>query len=120
MNKSIEQMEFRIFRNIFCSAFKIKKDAFFFDEYVAKVFQRSVLSLIEIRLLDWFYVTVLLFLNLIRVKLDLHTNTCTEGDDECDSKRTVRLFTIIGRFQYSAIQYCIVSLILTFKILLSR
>ena len=120
MNKSIEQMEFRIFRNIFCSAFKIKKDAFFFDEYVAKVFQRSVLSLIEIRLLDWFYVTVLLFLNLIRVKLDLHTNTCTEGDDECDSKRTVRLFTIIGRFQYSAIQYCIVSLILTFTILLSR
>eukprot|EP01032_Pedospumella_encystans_P021844 gene21844-24770_t len=36
MNISIEQMEFRIFHSIFCNTFRIQKDAFAFDEYVAK------------------------------------------------------------------------------------
>jgi hypothetical protein len=94
---SIEQMEFRIFHNIFCSTFQIQKGAFAFDEYVAKVFQRSVLELIEIRLLDWLYVTVLLLINLGRVKLGLHYNSCEVHDIPCDDRRDVYLFTIIGK-----------------------
>ena len=97
MNISIEQMEFRIFHSIFCNTFRIQKDAFAFDEYVAKVFQRSVLELIEIRLIDWFYVTCLLLLNLARVKLNLNLNTCDHTSIECDNKRTVRLFTLAGK-----------------------
>jgi hypothetical protein len=97
MNKAIEQMEFRIFHNIFCSTFKIKKGAFAFDEYVAKVFQRSVLELIEIRLIDWFYVSVLLLINLLRVKLNVHLHSCHVQDQDCDDKRTVRLFTLFGK-----------------------
>jgi hypothetical protein len=93
---SIEQMEFRIFHNIFCSTFQIQKGAFAFDEYVAKVFQRSVLELIEIRLLDWMYVTVLLLVNLGRVKLGLHYHSCEVHDVPCDDRRDVYLFTIIG------------------------
>jgi hypothetical protein len=64
---------------------------------VAKVFQRSVLELIEIRLRDWFYVSVLLLLNLLRVKLNGHLNRCDVDDQECDDQRTVRLFTLFGR-----------------------
>lgn len=112
MNTSIEQMEFRVFHNIFCSTFKIQKEAFAFDEYVAKVFQRSVLELIEIRLLDWFYVTCLLLLNLARVKLHLNLNSCSTNHDlACDNKRTVRLFTLAGSHLVSRI-VC-VSLVVT-------
>jgi len=107
MHTSIEQMEFRVFHNIFCSTFKIQKEAFAFDEYVAKVFQRSVLELIEIRLLDWFYVTCLLLLNLARVKLHLNLNSCSTNHDlECDNKRTVRLFTLAGAFFHTLYVSC--------------
>jgi hypothetical protein len=113
LNKSIEQMEFRIFHNIFCKTFKIKKGAFAFDEYVEKVFQGLVLELIEIRLLDWFYVTVLLFLNLARVKLDIHINPCSEENYvECDNKRTVRMFTLVGTALSFILQSLLLSLII--------
>ena len=98
LNPSIEQMEFRIFHNIFCSTFKIRKGAFAFDEYVTKVFQKSVLELIEISLIDWLYVTILLFLNMARVKLNIHTKYCDRHDQDCDTHRTVRLFTIVGNY----------------------
>ena len=97
MLRSIEQMEFRIFHNIFCSTYQIQKGAFPFDEYVAKVFQKSVFELIEIRLLDWFYVTVILCLNLGRVKLNLQYMHCEHHDIECDEKREEYLFTIVGK-----------------------
>ena len=97
MNKSIEQLEFRIFHNLFCSTFKIKKDSFAFDEYVVKVFQRSVLELIEIRLLDWFYATVLILLNLGRVKLHVHLRSCHSGNAQCEQKNTILMFTLVGK-----------------------
>ena len=97
MNTSIEQLEFRIFHNIFCHTFKIQKEAFAFDEYAAKVFQKFALELIEIRLLDWFYVTVILCLNLGRVKLNLQYMHCEHHDIECDEKREEYLFTIVGK-----------------------
>jgi hypothetical protein len=94
---SVEQMEFRIFHNIFCSTFQIQKDAFAFDEYVAKVFQRFVLEVIEIRLLDWAYVVVILCLNLGRVKLNLQWMACEVHDLNCHERRDVYLFTCVGR-----------------------
>lgn len=94
-------MEFRILHNLFCKTFNIQKGAFAFDEYVAKVFQRSVLELIEIRLIDWFYVSVLLLLNLARVELNLHLRKCHKLDEECDQKRTVLLFTLVGKQHFS-------------------
>lgn len=105
MISSIEQLEFRIFHSLFCSAFRIQKNAFSFDEYVAKVFQRFVLELIEIRLIDWFYVITFLCLNLLRVKLNLHYFSCEEGDSPCDDRRNIYLFTIIGTFSFNVLQY---------------
>lgn len=103
-------MEFRIFYLIFCSTFQIQKGAFAFDEYVAKVFQRYVQELIEIRMVDWFYVTVVLCLNLGRVKLNLQWNSCELHDIECHEKRDVWLFSAVGmclttlpRFRYTDI-----------------
>jgi hypothetical protein len=105
MNTSIEQLEFRIFHNIFCHTFKIQKEAFAFDEYAAKVFQKFALELIEIRLVDWFYVTVILCLNLGRVKLNLQYMSCERHDVECDEKREEYLFTIVGKL-YTRRLYC--------------
>ena len=95
---SIEQLEFRIFHNIFSSAFQIQKGAFAFDEYVAKVFQRYVVELIEIRLLDWFYVSIMLCLNLGRVKVNLQWSSCSHHDEECLNRRDIYIFTAIGRY----------------------
>jgi hypothetical protein len=89
-------MEFRIYNAIFCSTFKIQKSAFAFDEYVTKVFQHSVLELIEIRLKDWFYVTVLLTLNLGRVKLNWQWQYCELHDVECHERRDIYLYTACG------------------------
>ena len=89
-------MEFKIFHNLFCATFKIQKGAFFFDEYVAKVYQRLVLELLEIRIKHWFYVAVLLFLNLIRVKLHLQWQTCHSNDSTCTHQHSILLFTTVG------------------------
>ena len=101
---SIEQMEFRIFHNIFCTTFQIQKGAFAFDEYISKVFQRYVLELIEIRILDWVYVAIILCINLGRVKLGLHFHSCELHDVACDDRRSIDLFTIVGKFQLSGYQ----------------
>ncbi len=37
LNRSISELEFRVFHNIFCDSYKIQKAAFAFDEYVEKV-----------------------------------------------------------------------------------
>jgi hypothetical protein len=96
MNTSIEQMEFKIFDSLFCSNFRIQKGAFAFDEYVAKVFQRFVHHLIEIRLRDWLYVTIVLFGNLARVKLNLHLLHCNRDDVACVERDDLYIFTIAG------------------------
>jgi len=97
---SINQMEFRIFHHLFCATFRIRKDAFAFDEYVTKVFQRNLDELLEIRLQDWFYIVVVLCLNLIRVKLNWQYSDCENTHDKkyyaCDERRQVILFTIVG------------------------
>jgi hypothetical protein len=96
-------MEFRIFNAIFCATFKIQKSAFAFDEYVTKVFQHSVLELIEIRLKDWFYVTVLLCLNLGRVKLNWQWQSCEVHDIPCHEKRDIYLYTTFGKLPFLSV-----------------
>jgi len=80
---AVAQLEFRIFHHLFCDAYNIQRNAFAFDQYVAKVYQRNLDQLLEIRLLDWFYVVVLLALNLVRVKLKLNTSHCEHHDYPC-------------------------------------
>lgn len=91
-------MEFRILNNLFCTSFQINKKIALFDEYVCKVLQSYIYDLIEIRLLDWFYVCCLLAGNLIRVNLKLELYHCGDHDIECSQLRTLKLYTITGNY----------------------
>jgi hypothetical protein len=65
-NKAVSQLEFRIFHNIFCDFYQIQRKAFAFDEYIDKVFEKLVMEIIEIRILDWCIVTAIYLANFIR------------------------------------------------------
>jgi hypothetical protein len=75
-NPSIARMEFRIFYNIFCETYKIQKTAFAFNEYVEKVFEKYILSLIEIRPVDWLALVGFVLLNWARNALHLDYKGC--------------------------------------------
>ncbi len=98
MNGSISEMEFRVFHNIFCDSYKIQRSAFAFDEYVEKVFEKFVLSIIEIRPVDWLMLVVVVLLNLARRKLHLNYRQCDSAHDvaHCENESATVMFTIAG------------------------
>src|SRR5690348_13393045 len=49
---AVAEMEFRIFHSIFCDMFRIQKLAFAFDEYVEIVFEKYVMNIIKIRMVN--------------------------------------------------------------------
>lgn len=121
MNAVTDQMEFRIFHNLFCEMFKIQRDAFAFDEYVHKVFEKFVMTVIEIRPIDWFIVMVVVVINLGRKKLKLDYNICEAHDTGCDEESTLKLFTIAGAVLYGiTCVFVYVSRSLEFKIMAKR
>lgn len=69
-----------------------------FDLYVEKVFEKFVLSIIEIRPIDWFMLVVVILLNLARKELKLDYYHCEEHDYHCDDRGTTILFIIVGKF----------------------
>ena len=105
-NKKSE-IEFRIFRNIFCDLFKVKRTAFQFDAYAENVFDRCVIRIIKIRPFDRFLLCVVLLLNLMRVHLNISYATCHRSSmsssyatDEsfivCEDQQSIILFTLAG------------------------
>lgn len=79
--------------------FKIQRNAFAFDEYVKKVFEKFVLSIIEIRLIDWIVLTIFLFINLARNSLGLNLHSCQRDDISCINDSSLKLFTISGMLE---------------------
>ena len=77
------ETEFRIFHNIFCDPFKIQRKAFAFNEYVEKVFEKFVMSIIEIRPIDWFSVSLIFTMNLLRLSVKLNFQKCGLHDYNC-------------------------------------
>jgi hypothetical protein len=51
---------------------QIQKTAFAFNEYVEKVFEKNVMTMIEIRTVDWMGVIGIVLLNWARYELDLN------------------------------------------------
>ncbi len=64
LNNSVAEMEFRILHSVFCDMFKIQRTAFAFDEYVEIVFEKFVLSIIQIRIVSWVLFLLLLLLTI--------------------------------------------------------
>eukprot|EP01035_Chromulina_nebulosa_P021149 gene21149-27403_t len=49
-----KEIEFRIFHIIFCDHYHIQRNAFAYDEYVQRIFEKYLLDIITIKPLDWF------------------------------------------------------------------
>lgn len=95
-------MEFRIFQSIFCETYKIQKAAFAFNEYVEKVFEKYILTLIKIRLVDWASLCTFVLLNWLRHTINLDFNHCsenlpTEEYKHCEDDNSTAMFSIAGR-----------------------
>jgi hypothetical protein len=89
-------MEFRIFQSIFCETYKIQKAAFAFNEYVEKVFEKYILTIIEIRYVDWAALCCLALLNWTRALLRLDFQHCGSHDLDCDNENSSLMFIISG------------------------
>eukprot|EP01040_Poterioochromonas_malhamensis_P013804 gene13804-15224_t len=92
-----DNVEFRIFHNIFCDTYKIQRQAFAFDEYVDRVYEELVLESIEIRPRDWIVVSLLFTLNLLRLIAGVgFGSSCDSHDHECRDEGMSKLFAVGG------------------------
>ena len=102
---TLARVEFRIFHNVFCDTYKIQKAAFAFNEYVEKVFEKYVLTLIEIRPVDWLMLCVLVLLNWARHALGWDYSHCYKRHldehemHDCEIVDSEVMFTIAGEFE---------------------
>jgi hypothetical protein len=96
-NKTILELEFRIFHSIFCETYHIQRKAFAFDEYVDKVFERFVMEIVEIRPWDWMVVSLLFTLNFLRMASKLNFGKhCDHHDYACKNEGLTEIFAIGG------------------------
>jgi hypothetical protein len=96
-NKVVSELEFRIFHNIFCEAYKIQRKAFAYDEYVDKVFEKFVMEIVEIRPWDWLLVCMLFTLNIIRMAAAINFGKkCEEYDYACKNNGLSYIFAMGG------------------------
>lgn len=100
LNNSIAEVEFRIFHSVFCDMFKIQRTAFAFDEYVEIVFEKYVLKIIKIRLVNWALFIILLLLNIARNNGGFTFSHCEGEDYSCVDSNAAKLFAIAGGFMW--------------------
>ena len=100
---AIAKVEFRIFQNIFCETYKIQKAAFAFNEYVEKVFEKYVLTIIKIRWSDWAVLCTLVLLNWARNELHWDIKDCDQQDGACEKQNNTSMFAISG----NAVLFCL-------------
>eukprot|EP01036_Dinobryon_divergens_P034752 gene34752-44944_t len=86
-------MEFRIFHAIFCDSFLVKSDSFAFDEYVSRVYEKYVFSIINIRIYHWLALMVIVLLNWARNALKIQYQSCDAHDVACKESSDIFIFT---------------------------
>lgn len=105
-NKKSE-IEFRIFRNIFCDLFKVNRSALPFDAYAENVFDRCVIRIIKIRPFDRFLLCIVLLVNCLREYLNVSYASCYRSNSStpyatddaflhCEDQQSIVLFTLTG------------------------
>ena len=83
---------------IFSDRYRIRRDAFAFDAYVERVYEKFLVSVITIQPMDWLIVVVVVLLNWGRLVLDIHWHyACAEEDTDCFEANDLRIFTLTGR-----------------------
>ena len=92
----IAKIEFRIFHSIFCDIFLLQSNAFAFDEYVARVYEKFVFSIVSISYALWMSVATLVLLNWARIALDLQYQSCDIEDDHCKTMNDIIIFSCAG------------------------
>ena len=96
LNQIITKIEFRVFHALFCDFFFLKPDAFAFDEYVARVYEKYVFSIISINMFHWSTFIALVLLNWARVALKIEYQSCSEEDIQCKEENGIVIFTSGG------------------------
>ena len=65
----LSKMQFRIYHIIFCEQHKLLRNSLAFDEYVQHVYEKFLMEIVEIRLIDWAFLCVLILLNWARTSV---------------------------------------------------
>jgi hypothetical protein len=72
----LQNIEFRMLNNFFCSIYHINKKTFDFEAYVKHCFTKFLFELVEISMFNWAIVFVILSLNLAGYELGLQPYPC--------------------------------------------
>ena len=104
-SRSVSAMEFRIFHNIFCDMFQLEKKIAF-NEYVSNVIEKYILSVIEIRLIDWILLLIMLVVVMtdstswtqasIQMFGDCDKSLSSKEFTYCEDLRSAQFFTFLG------------------------
>eukprot|EP01038_Epipyxis_sp_PR26KG_P004478 gene4478-6329_t len=110
INTILSELEFRLFHNIFCETYNIRRSALSFDDYVNKVYQDFILSTIKIGPLNWFIFCCILLLNLVRTEFRNKPSSsnrkgyfrnCNKTESECTDENIMFLFFFGGCLIYA-------------------
>lgn len=89
-----------MFHCIFCEQYRIQRDAFAFDDYVQRIFEKFLLDIVTIQPMDWIMVCVLVLLNWGRRQLHWDFKECDSHDPhilECEAEAAIEMFTFFGK-----------------------
>lgn len=100
-SRTVAEMEFRVFYDIFCESYRIQRNAFAFDEYVSLVYEKFSLHIIELGLLSWMLFLALMLLSLTQLGTDSHFQHCDEHDSSCENSRGILIFNILGAAMFA-------------------
>lgn len=118
-SKIMNQLEFRIYNLLFCETHHINR-SLHFDEYVAIVLEKFILSLIEIRPADW---VILICVLILIMTLSSWTDNaayygghCVSHDLACLNLKAVQLFSIFGAILF-AMSCCLAAVTRKYELL---
>ena len=92
----LSQTEFRVIHILFCNEFHLERNAFEFDEYIIRVFEKFIVSIIEAKPENWIVVCVFVLINWLRIYLHIFTTTCPT--EQCIVSEQALLYTVLGVF----------------------
>ena len=81
---------------LFCNEFHLERNAFEFDEYIIRVFEKFIVSIIEAKPENWIVVCVFVLINWLRIYLHIFTTTCPT--EQCIVSEQALLYTVLGVF----------------------
>mmetsp|Transcript_12320 Transcript_12320/g.16923 ORF Transcript_12320/g.16923 Transcript_12320/m.16923 type:complete len:799 (+) Transcript_12320:68-2464(+) len=118
-SKIMNQLEFRIYNLLFCETHHINRSVHF-DEYVAIVMEKFILSLIEIRPADWvILICVLILIMTMSSWTDnaaFYGDHCSSDDLPCMNLKAVQLFSIFGAILF-AVSCCLAAVTRKYELL---